>query len=273
MLGQDIAKLSSALSLSKDDCDITDFTSIQHIIETQAPSIIINCAAYTAVDLAEKESNMAYQINSLGARNVAKACANADIPLIHISTDYVFDGEKNEPYQEEDPCHPMSVYGKSKHEGEIYIQEILPQAKIIRTQWLYGHGGKNFVETMLRLGQTRRELSIIDDQIGSPTNTHDLAKAILTIQSSPAGGIFHVRNSGFTSWYGFAKEIFMRSNISCMLKPIPTREYPLPAKRPLNSRLSMARWKKELGLPELSHWKISLQDYLNTRQIHKDDIE
>lgn len=273
MLGQDISILASAIPLSKEDCDITCLDAIEHAIYTHKPSVVINCAAYTKVDLAEKESEQAHLINSLGAKNAALACLKMGVALTHISTDYVFDGKSSEPYLETDTCRPLSVYGKSKHEGERYVLEHMPKAKIVRTQWLYGHGGENFVETMIRLGKSRDQLSVIHDQVGTPTSTHDLAKAILTLCSYPAAGVFHIRNAGSTSWYGFAKEIFSQTGISCDVRPITTEEYPLPATRPQNGILSMSRWQKELSLPELPHWKSALQHYLKTRQNLKDHIQ
>ncbi len=273
MLGQDLTKQSSAISLAKKDCDITNPSSIQNAIHTHQPNIVINCAAYTKVDLAESESESAHRINAEGAKNIAQACVKADVSLIHISTDYVFDGTKSAPYLETDLCNPLGVYGKSKYEGEKSILLYMPQAKIIRTQWLYGHGGGNFVETMIRLGTTRDQISVIDDQIGTPTSTHDLAKAILLLSQQSTNGIFHIRNAGSTSWYGFAKEIFAQMDIACTVLPITTQEYPLPATRPQNGSLSMHRWQKELSLPPLSHWKSALQQYLKTRQILKDHIQ
>lgn len=267
MLGQDIHKVfPDSVATSTKQCDITIPQNISETIALHKPELIINCAAYTQVDRAEQEKDKAFSINSIGAGNVAHACAEHNIPLIHISTDYVFDGTKESPYDEEDLCNPLSIYGTSKHEGEKHISRVLPSAKIIRTQWLYGHGGGNFVETMLRLAQNRDSLSVIADQYGTPTNTADLARAIYTISSYKNSGIFHVRNSGSASWYEFACSIFEQSNTACHTNPIPSTEYPLPAQRPHNSILGMNRWSTELQLPMLPHWKEALGIYLHKRQ-------
>jgi dTDP-4-dehydrorhamnose reductase len=270
MLGQDVSRVfPSSISLSRQECNITVPLDISQKIEAHTPSLIINCAAYTKVDLAETEKEKAHSINAIGAKNVALACTKYDIPLIHISTDYVFDGTSLLPYQENDACNPISAYGMSKRKGEEYILLLAPRAKIIRTQWLYGHGGSNFVETILRLAQSRNTLSIIHDQYGSPTNTKDLAQAIRTISSFSQAGIFHIHNSGFTSWADFAAAIFEGSKLKCVVEPMSADQYPLPVKRPPNGRLAMSRWEQELDLPLLPHWKESLQQYLQERSTQK----
>jgi dTDP-4-dehydrorhamnose reductase len=267
MLGQDVHHIfSNSIATSSKQCDITSPTSIEENIARYQPDLIINCAAYTKVDLAEKEREQAFSINATGAKNVAHACAKENISLIHISTDYVFDGTQEAPYSEQDSCHPLSIYGRSKHDGEKYILNLLPTAKIVRTQWLYGLGGGNFVETMLRLAQNRDTLSVIADQYGTPTNTADLARALHTLSSYSQGGIFHIRNAGSASWYEFACTIFEQNKTSCHVSAIPSSQYPLPAQRPQNSILGMERWTKELQQPMLPHWKEALRIYLQKRQ-------
>ena len=267
MLGNDVVKVfPSSIALGRNDCDITQYDSVRACIDTHSPDLIINCAAYTKVDLAETEQDQAFAINSVGPQNIATVCAEKNIELMHISTDYVFDGTQEEPYLESDICNPLSTYGKSKWKGEESILAIYPQAKIVRTQWLYGLGGKNFVETMLHLAKTRDSLSVIHDQIGSPTYTADLAKALLQLSYFSHSGIFHIHNEGFASWYEFAKEIFFQSNSTCHVEPIPTTAYPLPAKRPQYGTLSMNRWQNELNCSPLPHWKDALKRYLLARQ-------
>jgi len=227
--------------------------------------VIVNCAAYTQVDKAEKERTLANQINHLAVKKLATIAKKKQIKLIHISTDYIFDGESDKPYIEVDTPNPINVYGKTKLAGELAIQNEMPtNAIIIRTSWVYSDYGNNFVSTMLRLGKEQNELNIVSDQIGSPTYALDLAGVILNIilnkkfkNNSYLTKIYHYSNEGNISWYDFAKEIFKLSKLNCIVKPITTDKYPTPALRPKNTTMNKDKIKKEFNLTTIA-WKQSL---------------
>lgn len=246
------------------ELDITDIEDLREFVSNHKIETIINTAAYTAVDLAETESALAFHINSLGARNLALISQEFQIKLIHISTDYVFDGTNYKPYNEQDFTNPMSVYGKSKLEGEKSVLELAHSAYIIRTAWLYSGFGKNFLTNITRLAQERDSLSIVADQIGSPTYAPDLARAILelipTLQPHNKQ-ILHYSNQGVASWYDFAYEIINLQQIDCKLTPIPTTSYPTPATRPYYSVLDKTLVTSLLQSP-IPHWKTSLTQHL-----------
>ena len=247
------------------DLDITSEKAVFKIFENQF-DYCINCAAYTAVDKAESNSELAKLVNETGAKNLASACLNHQVKLIHLSTDYVYHNHQNTPFKETDETNPQGVYAATKLAGDLIIQQILPQATIIRTSWVYSSFGYNFVKTMLRLGKERESLNVVFDQIGTPTYACDLAKAILTIinkvengsvKENMLFGIYHYSNEGVTSWYDFAKAIFRIENISCKVTPIETKEYSTPAKRPPFSLLNKAKIKSAFDL-EIPHWEESL---------------
>jgi len=226
----------------------------------------INCAAYTAVDKAESEPVLAKKINVLGAKNLAEACAAQGIPLVHLSTDYVYHNRQNTPFRESDPVSPKSVYARTKLAGDRAALKANPLAIIIRTSWVYSEFGNNFVKTMLRLGSERPALNVVFDQIGTPTYAPDLATAILKIiqkvenkEVAPenAAGIWHYSNEGVTSWYDFAKAIFEIKNLSCRVNPIETKDFPTPAQRPPFSLLNKGKIKAGFGL-EIPYWRDSL---------------
>jgi len=233
--------LSTQEVIFKDrELDITDIEALREFISQHKIETIINTAAYTAVDLAETESALAFHINSLGARNLAMISKEFQIKLIHISTDYVFDGTNYKPYTEIDKPNPMSVYGHSKLEGEKAVLELAYSAYIIRTSWLYSGFGKNFLTNITRLALERDSLSIVADQIGTPTYAPDLARAILELTTTlqpQTTQILHYSNQGVASWYDFAYEIINLQQINCKLTPIPTTAYPTPATRPYYSVL------------------------------------
>ena len=201
-------------------------------------------------------------MNALGPKNLAKVCKELDIPLVHISTDYVFNGEKNTPLKEEDEIGPKTAYGKTKLEGEIFIQETCNKYFIIRTAWLYGCNGNNFVKTMLELAKNNNEINVVNDQVGSPTYTFDLAIAISKIIETDDYGIYHLTNSGSCSWYEFSKEILKLSNINIKVNPVSTEEFPRPAPRPKYSVLSDEKWINK-GFKPLRNYKEALKDYLS----------
>lgn len=243
------------------DLNITAHDEVRAFIERNNINIIINCAAYTAVDKAESEPKLSDAINNLAVANFAQIANEKNIKLIHISTDYVFDGTNHKPYVETDTPNPKSVYGQTKLDGELAMRKINPKNSIIiRTSWVYSKFGNNFVKTMLRLAETKSEISVVADQIGSPTNAADLAKAILTILPmvhNKTVEIFHYSNEGLCSWYDFAKEIFRIKNIKTLVNAVKTSEFPMLVKRPTYSVLDKSKIKTRFDL-EITSWKDSL---------------
>ncbi|MFV0468531.1 MAG: dTDP-4-dehydrorhamnose reductase [Dysgonomonas sp.] len=246
-----------------DTLDITDLGALEAFMKEQKINYIINCAAYTAVDKAEDDVELCYKINRDAVRNLALAAAKLNAKVVHVSTDYVFDGTKTTPYQETDAVCPKSVYGKSKQEGEAILQEICPDSIIIRTAWLYSIYGNNFVKTMIRLGKEKENLNVVADQTGTPTNAADLAKAIVKIiDYSEAdhfiSGIYHYSDEGITTWYDFTVLIHKYAGIStCEVAPITTSEYPTRAVRPQYSVLDKTKIKSTFGL-SIPQWEDSL---------------
>lgn len=244
--------------------DITNLNNIKQLFEQFKADFCINTAAYTAVDKAESEPEKAHLINVDGAKNLAKVCKKFDTVLLHISTDFVFEGTKNTPYSEEEITNPTGVYGQTKLDGEKAIQEIWHKHFIIRTSWVYSQFGNNFMKTMLRLASEREKLSVVNDQIGTPTNAADLAEVLVKIMTEHSKlntehfGIYHFSNEGQCSWYDFAKKIFELSNITINLEPIPTTSFPTPAKRPSYSVLNKSKIKSVFGVEVLS-WEESLK--------------
>lgn len=232
--------------------DVSNLDQVEAYFQSNNFNYCINCAAYTAVDKAEEEKEQAFLINAIGAKNLAEVCKKYKIILIHISTDFVFDGTKREPYLEKDIPNPINVYGASKLQGERYVQSALDNHFIIRTSWLYSEFGNNFVKTMLRLGSEKDEIHVVNDQIGSPTYAKDLAEAVLEIIISEYTqfGLYHYSNQGALSWFEFAKAIFNFTQNDIQVKPIPTSGYPTPAQRPQYSVLSSTKIFHNLRLEE-----------------------
>ena len=243
------------------ELDICELNQIQTFFKSN-PQIdyCINCAAYTAVDKAETEAEKAFEINATGAKNLAQVCNDHDAILIHVSTDFVFDGEKNEPYTETDVANPISVYGASKLQGEVEIQQALKGYFIIRTSWLYSEYGNNFMKTMLRLAETRDGISVVSDQIGTPTYAGDLAEIIIQIINTKTEkyGIYHYSNEGVASWFEFAKEIFKLTKNKIKVNPIPSIEYLTPAKRPKYSVLDKKKIIDVFKI-DIPFWRESLK--------------
>ena len=261
MLGQDLCPIlqDNGYDVVETDVktlDITNSENIDKIFSEEKPDIVIHCAAYTNVDKAEEDIDTARLINSKGTENIAKACKKYDATMVYISTDYVFGGDGNTPYKPMDKTNPLGVYGLTKWEGEEAVRNNLEKYYICRTSWLYGHHGKNFVETMISLAN-KPELKVVDDQIGCPTWTVDLSGAIVKIINEKPYGTYHTCGGGSTSWYGFAKEIFEGVNIKVNLMPCTTEEFPRPAKRPAYSVM------ENDGL--LRDWKKALKDYIALR--------
>jgi dTDP-4-dehydrorhamnose reductase len=265
MLGRDMMALigDAARGVDIDEIDITSLESTDRILKTLKPETVINCAAYTDVDGCETNAETAMQVNGEGVAHLAMVSREIGARLVHISTDYVFDGGKGSPYVEDDAPCPLGVYGQSKLAGEMNAA-FNPDHLIIRTQWLYGLHGKNFVETMLRLAKEKDELSVVDDQIGSPTWTVDLAHAILSLLKSGHRGIYHAANSGFCSWNGFAKAIFEEAGLQIHVKGMTTEELNRPALRPLYSTLDCSKLERDSGFKP-QPWRAALKTYLNLR--------
>lgn len=246
------------------DLDIASKENCQLVFTKFKPDYCINTAAYTAVDKAESESEKAHLINVIGAKNLAEVCKEFSTTLLHVSTDFVFDGSKTTPYHETDVPNPTGVYGQTKLDGEKTIQKTFDNYFIIRTSWVYSQFGNNFMKTMLRLASERDSLTVVSDQIGTPTNAVDLAEVLIKIISSnfqhPTTnfGIYNFSNEGQCSWYDFAKKIFEVNNISINLQPIPTSAYPTPAKRPAYSVLDKSKIKNVFGV-EVKNWQESLR--------------
>jgi len=266
-LGSELKELAPAYAnyhfifTDVENLDICDHNAVATFIDKNNINTIINCAAYTAVDKAEEQFELADKINHLAVANFAQIAKDKNIQLVHISTDYVFDGTNHKPYTETDSPNPESVYGKTKLAGEQVMQYINPaNSIIIRTSWVYSSYGNNFVKTMLRLGKEREELNVVVDQIGTPTHAADLAKAILTILpkiKNEAVEILHYSNEGVCSWFDFAKAIFKMQGLPVKVKPIESAEYPTPAKRPFYSVLNKTSIKEKYQL-EVPYWKNSL---------------
>jgi dTDP-4-dehydrorhamnose reductase len=246
------------------ELDICDFEVLQAFIIDHKINAVINCAAYTAVDKAEEDAEIAEHVNSIGVSNLVNALAKVNGQLIHISTDYVFDGNHFLPYKETDPVSPIGVYGETKRKGELAVINSDIEAIVIRTSWLYSAYGNNFVKTMLRLGNEKEKLNVIFDQVGTPTYAADLAEACLEILSkndakiNSKGNVYHFSNEGVASWYDFAIAIMKMGTIECVVSPIETKEYPTLAKRPHYSILNKAKIKKAFGL-EIPYWRDSLE--------------
>ena len=271
-LGNCFKKLSSDFDsnfefnfASSEDLDITDRNAVDNFFDDFKPDFCINAAAYTAVDLAEKESEKAFAVNAEAVGNIAEACKNTKATLIHISTDYVFDGESNISYSEDNFTNPQGVYGASKLKGEELALENNRKTIVIRTSWLYSEFNKNFVKTMLNLFTVKDELGIVADQFGQPTNANDLAEAVMKIiESDPKTfGVFHFSNYPETNWFEFASKIAEFSNSKIKLKAISTEEFPTPAKRPKRSTMALDKIE-EFYKVEPIHWEHSLQDCIET---------
>ena len=266
MLGHDLMALLGDRAQGVDiaDIDITSPEAVFKVISALKPEVIINCAAYTDVDGCESNAETAMAVNGEGVAYLAMACRESGALLVQISTDYVFDGGKGTPYVEDDAPCPLSVYGESKLAGEMNAA-IAPEHLIVRTQWLYGLHGKNFVETMLRLGAEKSELTVVDDQIGSPTWTVDLSQAIIALIDSGCRGIFHAANSEYCSWNDFARAIFAESGLKVNVRPMTTDELNRPAKRPLYSTLECGKLSAETGYHPQT-WRNALRQYVQLRE-------
>ncbi|MBD3879919.1 MAG: dTDP-4-dehydrorhamnose reductase [Quinella sp. 1Q5] len=246
---------------TRNELSLTTEAGAKNFILEQKPEVVIHCAAYTAVDKAESESELALTVNGFGTRWVAEACREVGAKMIYVSTDYVFGGDGRTPYEVHDEKKPVNMYGYSKLLGENSVSAILDQHFIVRVSWVFGINGKNFVKTMLRLAESRDKLRVVNDQIGSPTYTVDLAKLLADMVATENFGTYHASNEGFCSWADFAKEIFEQAGLSIEVEGIPTIEYPTPARRPFNSRLSK-KSLDEAGFERLPTWQDAVKRFL-----------
>jgi dTDP-4-dehydrorhamnose reductase len=257
--------------LARDEADITDPEAVAAAFRAAEPGLVVNLAAYTAVDRAESEPERAWAVNCTGALNLARACAERGVPLVQLSTDYVFDGTKSEPYGEDDPVNPLGVYGASKEAGERAVREALDAHVILRTQWVYGVHGANFVKTMLRLGREREVVRVVADQRGRPTAAADIAAALVALAEQIAAGsgnwgTYHYAGAGITTWHGFAEAVFdlaaPRLGRRPKVEAIATADYPTPARRPLNAVLDCGKIGRDFGIRPPS-WQESLEAMLD----------
>ena len=285
MLGRDMtlelaARRHDVVALTHGDLDIADIGAVRERVSALCPDVVVNCAAYTRVDDAERDRETAFATNALGPRNLALACRRVGAVLLHISTDYVFDGEKEEPYTIWDLPSPLNVYGASKWWGENYVRSLLPEHYLVRTSWLFGEHGRNFVTTMLRMAdkcgavelESSRTVSaprgaaqgvpVVADQRGSPTYTVDLAKACADLLETGCFGIYHVTNQGVTTWYEFAKAVFARVGLAINVRPVTSEEFARPARRPRNSALDAYPLRETIGYV-LPSWEDALARFLS----------
>lgn len=272
-LGHDVClRLGNrAVGVSSRDFDLTDEAAVIKYVEKLKPDAIIHCAAYTAVDKAEDNPERCIAVNVGGTRNLAHAATMVGAKLLYISSDYVFDGTLDRPYEIDDGTNPLNVYGKSKLLGENAVRELVRQHFIVRTSWVFGANGGNFVKTMLRLVKEGRKLKVVSDQIGSPTYTCDLAQLLCEMIETEKYGVYHVTNSGFCSWYEFACEIFKQAGIDAEITPVDTAEFPTRARRPQNSRLSQLSLDSA-GFERMRDWKPALAHFLEHTDIVEDSV-
>lgn len=266
MLGRDVMRVLQeqhhiCLGVGSADFDLTDMDAVRTAVKAFQPEAIIHCAAYTAVDLAESEPALCCTVNGLGTLNIARAAQAVNARLLYVSTDYIFSGSGDEPWEITDRPMPLNAYGLSKLQGEEAVQALTPRHFILRTSWVFGHGGGNFVETIRRLGREKSQLSVVEDQIGSPTYSLDLARLIAQMIVTDHYGIYHATNEGFCSFADFARVILRADGSRCRVLAIPSAQYPSAARRPLNSRLSKASLDAG-GFPRLPIWEDALRRYI-----------
>ena len=258
----------TAISTDRDEMDITNAGQVLAFVKENVPDVVIHCAAWTAVDLAEEHIDDTMKVNASGTRNIATACKEICCKMIYISTDYVFDGEGTVAWKPDNKCNPLNVYGQSKYEGEVAVREFLDKYFIVRIAWVFGINGNNFVKTMLRLGKTHDKLTVVSDQIGTPTYTYDLARLLVDMAESDKYGTYHATNEGgFISWYDFTVEILKQaaaydnSYLNVNVIPVTSEAYPTKAKRPSNSRLDKSKLT-DSGFTPLPDWKDAVSRYL-----------
>ena len=243
------------------EMDITDAQAVDRVITESGVDKVIHCAAYTAVDAAEDNVDLCRKVNAQGTENIAKVCKKLDIPMLYLSTDYVFDGEGTRPWEPDDKRDPLNVYGQTKYEGELAIEENLDKYFIVRIAWVFGVNGKNFIKTMLKLAENHDTITVVNDQVGSPTYTYDLSRLLVDMIETDKYGRYHATNEGLCTWYEFAVEIFRQAGISVNVVPVTSEEFQAKAKRPHNSRLNKDKLD-EMGFKRLPSWQDALSRYL-----------
>lgn len=269
-LGYDIVKECEkrgieAIGVDVEEMDITDANKVQQVIKNANVDAVFHCAAWTAVDKAEEEVELCTKVNVDGTYNIAKVCHDLNIKMMYFSTDYVFDGEGTHDWKEYDKRQPLNVYGQTKYEGELAVEKLVDKRFIVRISWVFGVNGNNFIKTMLRLGKERGAVSVVDDQIGSPTYTYDLAKLSVDMILTDQYGTYHATNEGVCSWYEFACEIFKQAGLDVKVTPVDSSAFPVKAKRPSNSRMSKEELDKN-GFNRLPTWQDALKRYLELIQ-------
>lgn len=250
-----------AIGVDIDEMDITNASEVDRVIKEASPDAVIHCAAYTAVDAAEENEEICRKVNAEGPRNIARVCKELNIKMIQISTDYVFDGQGERPWEPDDICRPCSVYGQTKYEGELAVRELLEKYFIVRIAWVFGINGKNFVKTMLSLAKNHDTIRVVNDQFGSPTYTYDLAKLLADMVLTEKYGVYHATNEGICSWYEYACAIFEEAEVRVNVIPVTTEEYGAKANRPANSRMSKEKLT-ENGFQRLPEWRDALRRYI-----------
>lgn len=255
-----------AVGVDIEEMDITDADNVNNVISQAAPDAVIHCAAYTAVDAAEDNVELCRRVNADGTQNIANICKKLDIPMIYISTDYVFDGEGERPWEPDDERTPLNVYGQTKYEGELAVQNTLEKYFIVRIAWVFGVNGKNFVKTMLNLAKTHDHITVVNDQFGSPTYTYDLARLLVDMVLTDKYGIYHATNEGICTWYEFACEIFRQAGVQVEVEPVSAEQYKARAKRPSNSRMNKDKLEDN-GFERLPSWQDALGRYLKEIEI------
>ncbi len=266
-LGYDVVKECekrgiAAVGVDVEEMDITDAAACRKVITESGADAVIHCAAYTAVDAAEDNVDLCRKVNAGGTRNIAEVCRKLDIKMMYFSTDYVFNGEGTRPWEPDDSREPLNVYGQTKYEGELAVEELLEKYFIVRIAWVFGVNGKNFIKTMLRLGKERGAVSVVDDQIGSPTYTYDLARLVVDMIQTDKYGIYHATNEGLCSWYEFACQIFKAAGMDQVkVTPVDSTAFPAKAKRPHNSRMDKSKLSAN-GFEPLPSWEDALERYL-----------
>lgn len=271
-LGQDVIKVlkergHKVFGVDIEDMDITNYSAVENVFTRIKPEGVIHCAAYTQVDLAEDNPELCKRINVEGTKNISIFCKKFDSKLIYISTDYVFSGEGEEPFRPEQETAPLNIYGLTKFQGEEMVKLYVETYFIVRISWVFGKHGKNFVKTMLQLGKEKKEVNAVEDQIGSPTYTADLANLLSDMIETEKYGVYHASNEGFCSWYEFAREIFKQKNLDVKVNPVKSSEFPAKAKRPHNSRLNKEKLTMN-GFQTLPRWQSALSEFLN--ELEKD---
>ncbi|MEH7355060.1 dTDP-4-dehydrorhamnose reductase [Neobacillus drentensis] len=270
-LGYDVVKQLTArnhqvFGTDRNELDITDEKAVQAYFDEIKPDALLHCAAYTNVDGAEEDKETVYKVNAIGAKYLAQAASKVGAKMVYVSTDYVFDGTAAEPYEVDHPTQPLGVYGETKYAGEEFVKQNLDHHFIVRTAWVYGINGNNFVKTMLRLAGDRDELGVVHDQVGSPTYTVDLARFMIDLVESDKYGVYHATNEGVCSWYDFAVEIFKQADVHVKVNPLTSEQFPRPAARPKYSVLSKKKIIEQ-GFTPLPNWKDALSAYL--RELRK----